>query len=329
MCIPLAALAVVAVGATVAGTAVNAYGQAKSASAAKKNANAEAEQLRQQALISNFNAEQDIAYGEMNAAQVLAIAGINNKLNANIADLNVEIAGVTSDFNLRIAEGNASLHEAQGEGVAAIHRTNARAAEQDARLTLERGNAQEQQSRAQYSQLKGRQRAALAASGVALDEGSALRVQTDTEYANEADAATIRSTAIREAWGHRVDWANETAAASMSSLNGKARAMSERGEAIARKLAADVQIANTKMTSSFQILQTEMDAAIESQNIMAEARSSSWNNKTQALGFSARSAMAKTTAKSISPLLAAGGTLLTGAGQVASMGYGFKRDGVF
>ncbi len=85
---------------------------------------------------------------------------------------------------------------------------NARTAESTAQQAILSGQRQEQASRLRTSGLKGRQTAALAANGVDLGEGSALRTLTDTDTLGEIDANTIQANAVRSAWGYRTQATN-------------------------------------------------------------------------------------------------------------------------
>lgn len=76
---------------------------------------------------------------------------------------------------------------------------NARQAEDAARFALDAGSRAESRLRLETAQLKSRQRVALAAGGAALDEGTALHVQTSTDYMGEVDALQINENATREA----------------------------------------------------------------------------------------------------------------------------------
>lgn len=92
---------------------------------------------------------------------------------------------------------------------------NAQIAEWQAQNALERGQKAEQAQRLKTAQLKGTQRAAMAARGVALDEGSPLNILQDTEYMGEIDANTIHDNAALEAWGYRNQAASTTSDAAM------------------------------------------------------------------------------------------------------------------
>ncbi|EGP43107.1 hypothetical protein AXXA_27965 [Achromobacter insuavis AXX-A] len=109
------------------------------------------------------------------------------------------------------AAGSANSAKAQQAGLnyqADVAANNAQVAEWQAQDAIRQGQDQEQQSRLQYASTKSSQRAALAANGVALDEGSAVDILTSTDYANEMDTSTIRANAARNAWGYRTQGAN-------------------------------------------------------------------------------------------------------------------------
>lgn len=91
---------------------------------------------------------------------------------------------------------------------ATIADINAQTAESTAQQALYSGQRQEQASRLRTANLKGRQTASLAANGIDLGQGSALRVLTDTDTFGEIDANTIRANAVRSAWGYRTQATN-------------------------------------------------------------------------------------------------------------------------
>jgi hypothetical protein len=93
---------------------------------------------------------------------------------------------------------------------------NARLGENNAQATLAAGQRQEQAVQLQTAQLKSHQRASLAASGVALDEGSAAQVLTSTDVMGQIDANTVNANAVRAAWGYRQQATNDSNEALMS-----------------------------------------------------------------------------------------------------------------
>lgn len=109
------------------------------------------------------------------------------------------------------AMGASNSAKAQQAGLnyqAEVAANNAQIAEWQAQDAIRQGQEQEQQSRLQYAATKATQRAALAANGVALDEGSAVDILTSTDYADVVDASTIRANAARAAWGYRTQGTN-------------------------------------------------------------------------------------------------------------------------
>lgn len=86
--------------------------------------------------------------------------------------------------------------------------TNARLAERSAQSVLLQGENQAHQIQLKAGQVKGTQRANLAANGVDLGEGSAARVQADTDMMAQADVDTAQANAVRAAWGYRTQATN-------------------------------------------------------------------------------------------------------------------------
>ena len=85
---------------------------------------------------------------------------------------------------------------------------NARMSESAAQQTLLSGQYEEGKSRIATANLKGSQRASLAANGVDLGEGSAAQILTSTDFMGEVDATTIQANAVRSAWGQRTQSVN-------------------------------------------------------------------------------------------------------------------------
>jgi hypothetical protein len=85
---------------------------------------------------------------------------------------------------------------------------NAAVAEVQSRDALLRGAEEEGKFRQQVEQLIGTQRAGFAGQMVEVGTGSAADVQADAAYLGELDALTIRSNALRESWGYKVEAEN-------------------------------------------------------------------------------------------------------------------------
>jgi hypothetical protein len=97
---------------------------------------------------------------------------------------------------------NADYQEKLGERNAEIGRRQA-AQERDI------GNIDEERHLRKVRQMLGAQRAAGAANGLDINSGSALDLQAETAGFGAADASTIRSNALRRAWGLEVGAVND------------------------------------------------------------------------------------------------------------------------
>lgn len=92
-----------------------------------------------------------------------------------------------------------SAYKAQAQ----VAQNNAIIAGWQADDALARGDRQATEVGRKTRQLKGRQRAAMAANGVDLGTGSALEILTDTDYFGAIDANATRDNASKEAWAIR------------------------------------------------------------------------------------------------------------------------------
>lgn len=116
-----------------------------------------------------------------------------------------------------VAKGIAGASNARSNALAAqsLATYQANVAEQNAALAeLQAVDAEERGGRAvqnlatQTAGLIGRQRAQTGANGVLLNEGSPQHIREATEAMRDADIATLRNNAARQAWGYRVQEAN-------------------------------------------------------------------------------------------------------------------------
>jgi len=82
-----------------------------------------------------------------------------------------------------------------------IASNNAELAERAARDARQRGAVSEREHRRQVRSFIGSQRAALAAQGVDVNDGTAVDLQADSAMLGELDALTIRNNAAMEAFG--------------------------------------------------------------------------------------------------------------------------------
>lgn len=119
------------------------------------------------------------------------------------AALGSQAIGLIGETGGEFFSASASRDSAKTDAHIAL--VNARLAELSAQSALQAGQQEEQRSRLRYAALKGTQRAAMAANGVALDSDTPQRVLASTDLMNEVDAQTISTNALRQAWGHRTE----------------------------------------------------------------------------------------------------------------------------
>ena len=131
--------------------------------------------------------------------------------------------GMLLNFAGAMAQAQGQRHA--GESKAAEYRYQAEIDENNRKVALwkaadakARGAKDEAAHRVKVAALKGRQRSALAASGVELGSGSALDILGDTAALGELDALTIRSNAERESYEQNVVASNLKANAGMKRM---------------------------------------------------------------------------------------------------------------
>lgn len=138
---------------------------------------------------------------------------------ANISMASQVAGGVTSAFG---AYTSASGQRANLNAQARIAESNARISELGAQAELRDGQQRVAALTMRAGQLKGSQRAALAANGVALDTGSAAEVQQSGDVMKEMDRATLETQAARAAFGQRMQATNQRSQAAMARANASA-----------------------------------------------------------------------------------------------------------
>ena len=108
-----------------------------------------------------------------------------------------------------------------GDYNSAVARNNQIIANRQAEDAIKRGDIAADEQRRKVSRIGGAQKAAIGASGVALDSGTALDIFGDTVAFGELDALTIKSNAKREAYGYQVQGMNFEAEGAMARTRGK------------------------------------------------------------------------------------------------------------
>lgn len=102
------------------------------------------------------------------------------------------------------AYSQAQNQKNQAEYQSQVAANNAKTAEWQAEDAKARGDQAAQDMRRKYAALMGTQRAALAARGLDISDGSANAVLQDTSFFGDWDERAVRANAAREAWGYRV-----------------------------------------------------------------------------------------------------------------------------
>lgn len=113
----------------------------------------------------------------------------------------------------------------QAKYEAEVATQNAKIADMQAENAKQIGNIEEERQRARVRQMIATQRASFAANNVDTGTGTALEVLGDTAGYGYADATQIRSNALREAWGFKVDAANSRGRAQAARYNGRIGAL--------------------------------------------------------------------------------------------------------
>src|SRR5699024_11069327 len=128
--------------------------------------------------------------------------------------------GATAILAISTAGSAYGQHQA-GAANRTINRYNARIAELQAEDAQERGRDAEGRVRVQTRQTIGAQRAALAAQGIDIGDGTAAAIQEDTAYFGELDALTVRNNAALEAFGYRVQGADAWLRGDLAYMEGR------------------------------------------------------------------------------------------------------------
>ncbi len=118
------------------------------------------------------------------------------------------IAVVTAGLTAYSASEQASAQKKAANYQAQVEANNAKIAAWQRTDAINRGEVEAQKSMRERSQLIGKQRAALAANGVDLNQGSALDLLASTEFLGQEEVNTIQSNAAREAWGYQIQGQN-------------------------------------------------------------------------------------------------------------------------
>lgn len=131
------------------------------------------------------------------------------KTEANTIAANARSQTIALEGQERLSKANARIAE-----------VNARISEMSAESALQQGNHQIAQVTLRAGQLKGRQRASIAANGVDLSVGSAREIQVATDMMRETDKYTAKLNAMQAAFGYRVQAMNQRTQGQMTRAEG-------------------------------------------------------------------------------------------------------------
>lgn len=168
-------------------------------------------------------------------------------MSATASIQSTAFSGLATEIGGAVAKGAAAYQKSDAtrtsaEIQASAARTNAIIAENQARDAKSRGVEEATRRRLATSQLRGKQRAQLAANGVVLNEGSAASILNDTDLLGAFDENTIIANAEREAMGYRTQAANYLDSASL--LKSRAEAESPFMSASSALLTSGMQVAD-------------------------------------------------------------------------------------
>lgn len=111
--------------------------------------------------------------------------------------------GIANTITALGSFGVSKHSNAAAQAQANIARINAQMMERQYQATLRASEKAIVSKTMAAGQVKSAQRAALAANGIAVGEGSAAEMQTSTDIVKEMDVNQIKSNALSEAWGYR------------------------------------------------------------------------------------------------------------------------------
>jgi hypothetical protein len=155
-----------------------------------------------------------------------------------------------SSASSAISQANAA--RAKGAYDTSIANINARTAKDQAEDAIDRGNKAANQVRRQGKKVAAGQRLSAAAQGISATEGDIADLIDETELFSELDATTIRTNAIKEAYGYETQALNASAAGEFAGM------------------AAENSARNTVLTGGMQALGYGLEGIEKSKKAKAE-----------------------------------------------------------
>lgn len=129
--------------------------------------------------------------------------------------------GVMSGTSLVSGYSQAQAQKSQADFASTQYRQNAEMADIRATDAISRGERNSAIAGLQTKQNIGSQRAAAAASGVDVNQGSALDLQADTAGQGALNRLQITNNAYREALGYKIEAANDRSSAAFATAAGE------------------------------------------------------------------------------------------------------------
>lgn len=134
----------------------------------------------------------------------------------SLAGLGGGLLGASAGLSAYGAYQQSRANQERAKYDAAVAENNAKLAEFEAEDALSRGAAAAGRKHAEYAQLRGKQVATMAASGLDFASGTGLALLDDAAYMEAVDVTNVRNASRREAWGARVQRNNYRSAAAMN-----------------------------------------------------------------------------------------------------------------
>lgn len=111
------------------------------------------------------------------------------------------VSGLISAIgSISVSKYNNAIYQSQAN----IARLNAQMMEENAQAVLRSNEKAVARKTMAAGQVKSKQKAAMAANGIAIGEGSAKEITASTDLLKELDVNTMNANATREAWGYRM-----------------------------------------------------------------------------------------------------------------------------
>lgn len=133
------------------------------------------------------------------------------------------LMGVSALSSIGTAFAQSSAQKSAGIYQQSVYESNQRLAEIQAKDAITRGDTEARKSLQNTRVLIGAQRAAMAAQGLNLEDGSALDIQQETAGIGAMDALDIKNNAWREAWGYKVQANQSSQQAKFASITARSQ----------------------------------------------------------------------------------------------------------